>query len=115
MFKQIIYLILNLFKDRDSNLNQYNRFGMNTTVIKNQEINQDFKIGTNYAWIMFQIAMFKMYKEDELLDYDSLYKKIRKNVEFLSDNIELLKLWNEEYIEYIRTEDHFKNPDINDI
>lgn len=124
MFTQIIQLILKLVggnpkekKEQGTsvrNMDIENRFGNDTVVVKGQPT-PEFKYGMNHAWIMFQLAMFKMYREDELLDYDSLFEEVSKNVEKISGDVGELKKWNEDYIEYLQSKDQFDEPNVEDL
>jgi len=82
-----------------------NRFGKSTIVVHSQPT-PDFRFGMNQAWIMFQLALFKMYRDDKLLDYDSLFIELSNNLESISSSTESLKQWNEEYLKYIQTKDN---------
>ena len=128
MINTIINIIYNWFKDRNISvpnksvppvvntpenriMDTDNRFGKNTVAVNPpMNLNQsDFNFGANHTWIMFQLAMFKLYKEDRLLDFDDLFISIYKNIEQLSASVDNLKKWNEEYIEYLQ----FKNDEDN--
>lgn len=65
------------------------------------KITQDFKNGINYAWSVMQVCLYKMYKENDILDFDNIFQDILKNINTLSNNNDEMKKWNIEYIKYI--------------
>lgn len=65
-------------------------------------ISDDFNYGQLHSWIMTQISLFKMYKEDKLLDFDSIFKEISTNIQDITNNPDTLRKWNKEYVDYLK-------------
>jgi len=64
-----------------------------------------FKNGGMHTWMMVNIALYKMYSELEILDYDSLQDKLTKTLEELSANENILAEWSQKFHAYVHTKD----------
>lgn len=63
---------------------------------------ESFKEGCNQNWAVIQTILFKMYSENELLDYDSIYVRLREQLDkFSRDNTDLVE-WNKKYVQYLK-------------
>jgi len=69
---------------------------------KQSSSSPDFKNGYSYACSVAQIALFKLYSEDKLLDFDSLVNEIGTTVGFLENNPRILVEWNDKLSHYIQ-------------
>jgi hypothetical protein len=63
-------------------------------------VTKDFRNGISYAWSVMQVCLFKMYKQNDILDFDNLFTDVMENVQELSNNSEEMKKWNDDYIKY---------------
>jgi len=66
---------------------------------------ESFKKGVNHNWAVVQTILYKLYKEDTLLDYDSLHNKIKENMLMFENDINSLNKWNKKYIDHITKEE----------
>jgi len=71
---------------------------------------QNFKNGGVHTWVMVNVALFKMYNDLEILDYDSLQNRLVQTLEELSANGELLSEWNVKFNEYVQSQQ--EGPDV---
>lgn len=99
-----VALLINDYQHRHDKF--YDEFVKNKS-IKNESRLTDpndpnFKKGVDYSWGILQISLYKMFKEDKLLDFDSLFIEISNNIKDLSGNEQELLKWNDEYAEYLK-------------
>lgn len=76
-------------------------------IIQNQdndkkELIHEFQIGSKHTWALVNIALYKMYTELEILDYDSLQIKLAKTIDDLSTNQTKLSEWRNKLDEYVQ-------------
>jgi hypothetical protein len=63
----------------------------------------EFKEGTNYALTIIRICVFKMWQDQEILDFDNIDESIKANLTEITSNPEKLKEWNQKYSEYLNS------------
>lgn len=117
MHLKIIYRVL-VSPIEEFNKNKEVPSGSNKTIVekdgkKYSEIEvtnptTDFLNGFNNAWICVQVCLYKLYKENELLDFDSLFIAISSEFELMSKNRDELRKWNIEYLEYMNAKKQAK-------
>jgi len=79
-----------------------------------------FRKGMDYGFTILHMSLYKMFVDNNLLDYDSLNVEVRKNIDIFINNPELMKNWNQQYIKYAnekfeeqeRNKDHFSGPEV---
>ena len=66
-----------------------------------------FLTGQKNTWILIKLALFKMYNNNELLDYNSLIKSILDNIEsFTDEKVNTIYSELEKYSRDIETNKH---------
>ncbi len=63
---------------------------------------KEFKQGVDHTWNVTQIAIYKLYEEGQLLDYDSLTISIHNSINELTQDNSKLSLWNKKLNSYIQ-------------
>ena len=62
----------------------------------------EFQAGVNHAFSLIQISLYKMWSEQELLDFDSINDNIKNNILTITKNQENFKTWHNKYIEHLQ-------------
>jgi len=60
------------------------------------------KLGVQQCYNTVLIALYKMYVDQDIIDYTSYAESLNANMNFLSSNPNELKSWSEKYVEYIK-------------
>jgi len=61
-----------------------------------------FRQGLQQGWTHVNIALYKMYTELEILDFDSLQSKLQQTIDALATNSEELNKWSVKFREYLK-------------
>jgi hypothetical protein len=107
---EIVYVVLlslilclvcaNLIKDQI--VDKLNNLNQN----KNDDVNVeqsmgDFKKGAEHAWFIMQLSLFKMYFENDILDFESIKETLSKQVEVFTFNPSEFNSWRDKFSEYL--------------
>lgn len=65
--------------------------------------NPIFREGIDYAFNVIRISLFKMWKDQDILDFENIDETIKHNIHELTNNPDKLKKINEQYQEYIKS------------
>jgi hypothetical protein len=79
-----------------------NRFKSPISTIEVRQVTEDFRNGAAHNWIIIQLGLYKLYAENKLLDYDSLFKELVSSIQSLNTDPNELKKWNLEYLSYLK-------------
>jgi hypothetical protein len=79
-----------------------NRFKSPISTIEVRQVTEDFRNGVTHNWIIIQLGLYKLYAENKLLDYDSLFKELVVSINSLNNDPNELKKWNLEYLSYLK-------------
>jgi hypothetical protein len=73
-----------------------------------KEVNQQelFANGANYSWITVQVALYKMWQEMNILDFENMVKELSTQFQFFNTNTSEFKNWHAKYIEYLKEIKH---------
>jgi len=63
---------------------------------------EDFFEGKLQLWSLVNVALFKMYTELEILDYDNIKNKLAETMDELTRSQEIMKKWGNKFEEYIK-------------
>jgi hypothetical protein len=99
--------IHNLENNSINNFNFEETLGNEENVISDESKIQIYKDGIQQNWIFVNICLFKMWNELDILDFESLQNKLRKNLEELSLNKEEMDLWAQKFNDYIKENHEF--------
>ena len=72
-----------------------------------------FKAGAGQAFTLVQIVLYKMWNENEILDFDNMNIDIQKHIMDLTTSPADLQKWNTKFLEYMKQKEQ-ENKD-NDI
>ena len=67
----------------------------------NQKEMQKFGEGVNHVWRIVQLCIFKMYKEDSIIDFEGYLEPLTKEVDFLLKNPGEFQKWDTEYNKFV--------------
>jgi hypothetical protein len=62
----------------------------------------EFQAGVNHAFSLVQICLYKMWSDQDILDFDSLNDNIKSNLMIITNNPDNFKKWHEQYTEYLK-------------
>ena len=62
---------------------------------------ESFDNGATMVSTLIQISLYKMYKNNDILDFESLNNKIGETVNYLNSNSGEFEKWNQQYFEYL--------------
>lgn len=60
-----------------------------------------FQEGLNNAFVLVNVSLYKMWKDLDILDFDSLYIKLNENAEKLAKDDNKMNEWLKDFNEYI--------------
>lgn len=61
-----------------------------------------YKRGLQQNWILVNICLYKMWNEMEIIDFESLHKKLQEHLEFFSQNPQELEKWQMDLQKYLQ-------------
>jgi hypothetical protein len=67
----------------------------------NQKEMQKFGEGVNHVWRIVQLCIFKMYKENSIIDFEGYLEPLSKEVDFLLKNPGEFQKWDTEFNKYV--------------
>ena len=68
---------------------------------KNEEI---FRSGLQQTWVYVNISLYKMYRELDILDFDSIQNKLQQTLDDLVKSPEKMEKWAKKYNEYVENQ-----------
>ena len=67
---------------------------------------KDFNLGVNYALTLFRLCLFKMWKDDDILDFDNMDETIKNNLNNITNNQQQLVKLNENLKQHIQSKNN---------
>ena len=63
----------------------------------------EFKAGMNHAFYLVQMCLYKMYHEEELLDFESINNDIKNNLLNITEDKQKFNTWFNKYNEFLKS------------
>jgi len=89
------------YRDKNKNNDNSNKKPIQET--------EEFKAGLNYGFSLVQISLYKMWSEQDILDFDSINNNVKNNILTLSKSPEDFNKWQSQFVEYIKNNGESSN------
>jgi ABC-type transport system involved in multi-copper enzyme maturation permease subunit len=73
---------------------------------------KEFQLGLNHAFSLIQICLYKMWSDQDILDFDSINKDIQNNLINITKDPNDFNLWQNKYVEYLKNKHEEDKNDI---
>ena len=106
----ILLLVLLTVNTVSVKMDYISKNNVNKTALQISE-SPEFQAGLNHGFSLIQICLFKMWEDQEILDFDSISDEIKQTLNNVTQDKESFMKWQDKYVEYLKKKKGDNNDD----